>query len=318
MNYANHNLRTSIQEWKNRLYKAPHVQFGNQLNYLLKNFESNLQIHGILKEISQQYNLSREEFDNIIKSRRDINEEKFENEIHQAAFTYQFLIHFIEWKETYDLHNNTYFHYGNSNETINAIIENFITPITYVLHDYLDKSSSILYLLEKYKRRTEWFTKEKLFSKYDIATKSYEQILEDDLRLYLFDQGIDYPFSTPASASGRADIIGEIETDDPLIVEIKIFDRRKGYGKERIKDGFTQIIKYANDYNKDVGYLVIFNMDNAELNFHFDENLIFPPRLTFNNKVFYFVVINAGFHESASKRGKTEQIEIFEKELTTK
>tara|TARA_B100000953_G_scaffold272646_1_gene244228 strand:- start:4554 stop:5513 length:960 start_codon:yes stop_codon:yes gene_type:complete len=319
MNYANHNLRTSIQEWKNRLYKAPHNQFGNQLKYIFKNFDSNLQINGILKEITHKYPLSKEEFDRLIQSRRDIYDQEFENEIHQAAFTYQFLKHFIEWKNTYDLQEYMFFHFGDGDETTNGIIENYITPITNVLHDYLDKSNSVLYLLEKYKRRTEWFTKEKLFSDYDTATKNYEQILEDDLRLFLFDQGIDYPFSTPSSASGRADIIGEIETDDPLIIEIKIFDRQKSYGKDRIKEGFTQIVKYANDYNKDVGYLVIFNMDEAELNFNLEENnMIFPPRLTFNNKVFYVVVINAGFHQSASKRGKTQQIEILENELTAK
>lgn len=139
------------------------------------------------------------------------------------------------------------------------------------------------------------------------------------MRLFLFDQGIDYPFSTPTSASGRADIIGEIETDDPLVVEIKIFDRSKSYGKERIKDGFNQIVKYANDYNKDVGYLVIFNMDKAELNFNFTDNSnIFPPSIQFNNKIFYFVVINSANNETASKSGTIQEIEITEKELTKK
>ena len=178
--------------------------------------------------------------------------------------------------------------------------------------------SSVI-LLEKYKRRTEWFTKGLLNTEYLNATKNYEQIFEDDLRLFLFDQGIDYPFSTPLSSSGRADIVGEIDTNDPLVVEIKIFDREKGYGKGRIKDGFSQIVKYANDYNKDVGYLVIFNLDKAVIDLKFTESgKFFPPSITHNHKTFYFIMINVAFQESASKIGTIESIVITEDELVKK
>lgn len=319
MNYANHNLRTSLQEWKNRLYRAPHIQFGHQLKYLLNNLNSNIQINGILKEITEQYPYEDDKLENLIKQIYRGEGVSYENEIHQASFVYQFLTYFIRKNDSYDIHNLTFFHYGNGQETMNGIIENYISPVIYVLHDRLDKSNSTIYLLEKYKKRTEWFTKKGLFEQYSSATKNYEQLLEDDLRLFLFDQGIEYPFSTPTSASGRADIIGEIETDDPLVIEIKIFDREKSYGKDRIKDGFTQIVNYANDFNKDVGYLVIYNMDKAEINFNFSEqNRIFPPRVIFNNKTFYFVVIKSGNHKSASKSGKIEGIEITEKELMEK
>lgn len=33
--YYNHNLRTDLQEWKNRLVRADYNQFGNQLKYFL-------------------------------------------------------------------------------------------------------------------------------------------------------------------------------------------------------------------------------------------------------------------------------------------
>ncbi len=199
------------------------------------------------------------------------------------------------------------------------IIEEYISPILYFFHDRLNKSNSVVYLLEKYKKRTEWFTKSQLYSAYKSSTKNYEKIFEDDLRLFLFEQGIDYPFSTPMSASGRADIIGEIETDDPLIVEIKIFDRDKGYGAERIKEGFTQIVKYANDYNKDFGFLVVFNMDEVELNLIDSENgNLFPPSTTFNNKTFFVIVVNCLDGKSASKSGNIKEIEISMKNLTKK
>lgn len=44
-----------------------------------------------------------------------------------------------------------------------------------------------------------------------------------------------YSFSTPSSSSGRADIIGEIDTEDLIIIEVKIFDSTKGYEKKGLK-----------------------------------------------------------------------------------
>lgn len=320
MNYSNHNLRTDLQEWKNRLYRAPYAQFGNQLKFLINNLEKNSQIIGLIKEATIKHELSEDELSKISKQgRRGVNNLEFESDSHQAAFCYQFLKYIIKEANSYNLHNLMIFSIGNFEETKNKIVEDYLSPIIYYLHDKLDKSNSIIYLLEKYKRRTEWFTKKELFDQYNNAEKNYEQILEDDLRLFLFDQGIDYPFSTPNSASGRADIIGEIETNDPLVVEIKIFDRTKNYGKDRIRDGFSQIVKYANDYNKDVGYLVIYNMEKVEINLKFTEsNNIFPPSIKFNNKVFCFIIINSLTQETASKAGTINEIEITENELTKK
>jgi hypothetical protein len=196
-------------------------------------------------------------------------------------------------------------------ETKGKIIEQLIAPIVYFLHDRLEKSTSTIYLLEKYKKRTEWFTKLNLISQYKHATKSYEQIFEDDLRLFLFDQGIDYPFSTPKSNSGRADIVGAIETTDPLIIEVKFLDKDKGYGKTKIRDGFNQIVKYTNDYNKNFGHLVIFNLDNIEVNFKLpDCKKMFPPMITFGNRTYFLVVINLYSGETASKQGQVESMEI--------
>ncbi|HTH57637.1 MAG TPA: hypothetical protein VL728_16415 [Cyclobacteriaceae bacterium] len=319
MNYSNHNLRSNLQEWKNRLSRATYDQFGNQLKYLLENIEKNIQLKGVIDEACLKRPYANDVLTQFVDQRQDGGDIAFENETHQVAFNYQFLKYFISRIGNYNLHALIFFQRGDFNDTKSEIIENYISPIIYYLHDKLEKSSSTIYLLEKYKKRTEWFTKKELHNLYSTADKSYEQIFEDDLRLFLFDQGIDYPFSTPKSASGRADVVGEIETNDPIVIEIKIFDRNKNYGKDRVKDGFSQIVKYSNDFNKDVGYLVIFNMDEAELNLKFSEGTqIFPPSIKFNNKVFYFIVINLSMTESASKSGVVKEVEITEQELTAK
>jgi hypothetical protein len=316
MNYTNHSLRSDLQEWKNRLSRATYPQFGNQIKFLFGNLDNNKQLTGLLLEAIIQFTYSEDDLDKILIDLRTGGSLEYDSDIDQAAFCYQFLKYCFAKFKSYDIHKYSTFQ-KSEGRTMPGIIDEYISPIIYYLHDRLDRSSSIIFLLEKYKKRTEWFSKNELTRVYQSADKSYEQIFEDDLRLFLFDQGIDYPFSTPLSASGRADIIGEIDTEDPLILEIKIYDEAKGYGKNRIKDGFSQIVKYANDYHKDVGYLVIFNMNNVEINFKLSEiNRVFPPSYLYNNKMFYFVVINCSDSVSASKTGTLKEVIVTSEELT--
>lgn len=314
--FYNHNLRTSLQEWKNRLYRATYDQFGHQLKYCIGNIESNKILNSFLNEAILRFPYPEEQLKKIVDSReysRHIKE--FENEIQHSSYCFHMLKYFIKICKSFNLHHYNVFS-GDFEDEKKTIIEDYITPIFYYFHDKLDKSNSVIYLLEKYKKRTEWFTYNELLEKYITAEKNYEKIFEDDLRLFLFDQGIDYPFSTPKSTSGRVDILGSIDTEDPIVIEIKIFDREKGYGKKRIVEGFSQIIKYSNDYNKNIGYLIIFNTDEVELDFVLSEKSnIFPPMILFNNKTYFLIVINLFRGVSASKIGKTEAVPITESEL---
>lgn len=310
--YYLHNLRSNLQEWKNRLYRTEATELGIQLKFFLNKIENEKAISAILMQIVDKYKMTDEE----IEERMDSHEE-FENEEEQTAIYFQLLKFFRDNDRYKNIYSYLGFPGGNSNDPKGVILDKYLAPIVNYLHDRLDQSSSTLYLLEKYKRRTEWFTKDSLRGKYSAATKNYEQIFEDDLRLFLFDQGIEFPFSTPQSPSGRADIVGAIDTNNPLVVEIKIFDLDKNYGKDRIKRGFSQIVKYTNDYNKDFGYLVIFNLSAKELRFNLpdNDNRTFPPKFPYGNRVFYFIVVNLQPHVQASKIGKTEFVEISESDL---
>lgn len=315
--YYNHNIRTNLQEWKGRLYKATFEQFGHQLKYCINNLERNKLISGLISQAIIKYPFSQEQLKQMGDSHYETPELSFEDETQHASYCYQILNYYVQEYKSYNLHQLTTFYGRDFDDTKKNLIEELITPLFYYLHDQLDRSNSVIYLLEKYKRRTEWFSFKDLMAKYTNADKHYEQIFEDDLRLFLFDQGIDYPFSTPKSTSGRGDIIGSIDTNDPLIIEIKVLDKERKYGKQRIVDGFSQIIKYTNDYNKDVGYLVVFNVDNVEIDFVLNEkNNIFPPMVTFNNKTYFIIVITLYNGISASKIGTTETVTINEDELT--
>ncbi|MEZ4801136.1 MAG: hypothetical protein R2797_00070 [Gelidibacter sp.] len=311
--YYNHNLRADLQEWKSRLTRADYNQFGTQLKFFFEFLEKNKLISSLLMEANNKYKFEVLYFENLDRTERYFDSE-FQNSVEQTAYCYQLMQHIIsKLKQGFHLINqNVYLGTGDYDDQSSVIIDNIITPMIYYFHDVLDKSNSTTYLLEKYKKRVEWFTKSSLVEKYETATKNYEDILEEDLRLFLFDQGIDYPFSTPKSASGRADIIGAIDTEDPLIVEIKILDKDKKYGLERIKSGLNQILKYTNDYNKNDGYLVIYNFDKIHYDFKLKDSNSFPPMLILNNKSYYFIIIDMYNKSSASKLGQIEKIEITE------
>lgn len=313
--YYNHNLRTDLQEWKHRLVRADYNQFGNQFKFFIDFIEHNKITSGLLNEITSLYMYENSFFEALDETERYFDIE-FKNIEQQASYYYQFIKYVSSLSTITKVHENFYYGIGDHSKQADVIIENIVTPIIYYFHDKLDKSNSIIYLLEKYKRRVEWFTKSDLLNKYKNAQKEYEDILEEDLRLFLFDQGIDYPFSTPKSASGRTDIVGALDTEDPLIVEIKILDKNKGYGLNRIKSGFHQVVKYSEDYSKDVGYLVLYNFDKIRYDFKLNESSnIFPPKLIFNNKVYYFIIIDMYDSETASKLGEIKKVEISENDI---
>lgn len=309
--FTNNNLKEHLLTWRNRISKSSFDQFPNQISYFIKNIEKETKLISLINRGITNYKID----DDFVKNwfRNYGVEYLFKNEEQQAACCFYALKFIIEKNEPSAL---CYMAFLGERQCQSEYIENFIDPIIEYLGDNITKASAVLYLIEKYKKRVEWFTKRALLLKYRSAEKQYEDIFEDDLRLFLFDQGVEYPFSTPKSASGRVDVVGLIETNDPLIVEIKIFDKEKNYGKTRIISGLTQILKYCNDYVKDVGYLVIFNLETIEIDFKM-KNMKnkYPPRLLINGITIYFYVINIAQTKPASKIGKSTVLSFTEEEL---
>jgi hypothetical protein len=313
--YYNHQLRTNLQEWKNRLYKCEFEDFKHDYLFFYDrlNKESILKI--ILDDIINDYPITNKELEKWMEQLY-YDKTEYIDKRHKLSYLVHTCKYFFDLKDvpTYD----NVFH-GSAQENNQSFLNRMITPIVNYLQESLDNVNYILYILNKYKLRTEWFTKDTLKEKYANARnkKRYEQIFEDDIRLFLFDQGIDYPFPTPKSASGRADVVSLVDTEDPLVMEIKIFDSEKGYKKDRIIIGFTQIVKYANDYHKDVGYLVIFNLDNIEIKIENTESDgKWPNRVIFNGKTYYFIIINLNYDVSASNQKTLKTIEITSNDLS--
>lgn len=314
--YYNHIIRTNIQQWRNQLYKSNYDDFADDLMFFYNKIIEEINLNVVLIDITNEYPISDEVLDEWMEQLH-YNQVKYKNEKHRLSYFIHMFFYFAKRNDSPA--NYLIFHNKNMNDSIREFLDRIITPILNYLHDSLDEISTLVYILEKYKLRTEWFTKDILRDKYKNAlNRQYEQVLEDDIRLYLFDQGIDYPFSTPKSASGRADIVSLVNTEDPLVMEIKIYDSERKYGKERIISGFTQIVKYANDYHKNVGYLVVFNLDEIEIeieNIELDNK--FPNRVIFNGKTYYIIVVNLNYDTSASNLKKLNKVTIPYNELTS-
>jgi hypothetical protein len=150
-------------------------------------------------------------------------------------------------------------------------VEVVFSPFFDYLSERVGAESSALYVLERYVRRVEWFDREELYARFQRDTRNGEEVYNLDLQRFLYLEGNYVTHAKPRSASGEADIIGEVDSDDALICDGKIFDagsRGKGY----LAKGYNQIVQYAQDYQKNVAYLVIFNVSGRPLQFPNDES----------------------------------------------
>jgi hypothetical protein len=193
---------------------------------------------------------------------------------------------------------------NGSNDTDDAcrsFAKLFVAPVGQYLLNCIENTGNMLYRLERYQRHVLWFEAETVVSLYE---DSGEEDLDKHLRRYLFESGVDYPFSQPKSPGGRADVVADLDTDDPLVVEIKIWDSKKGYKINRVRGGLRQVLDYASKYGKDTGYLVLYNADPQPIVFQFPASTDWP-RLEISGVTVFFVVIDIYPHEvGVSERDK--------------
>ena len=201
-----------------------------------------------------------------------------------------------------------------------TMTEQVVKPLVEYLLGEIEDQSNVLYLLEKYQRRVAWFEQDRLWAELESAQASggqtkAEDIYDKDLRKFLFEQGVDYPFSQPVSASGRADIIADVETNDPLVCEIKLFNGTS-YGVGYLAKGLNQANGYALDYGKTTAYLVIINLTDRMLELPTDGSSDdWPPKLIVGGVTIFLVVVQGKPLPSASKRGMASPLVVTRQQL---
>lgn len=316
--YFTQDLRVQLQQRRNRLYKATYHSYHQELKYLFGFLNRSPYFRAIIAElVAATPDISFESWHQDHFGWQHV--EFPDNETEKAEVCYELLLTCVEGKKVDPL---SYAHEVSTERGFDASLrdftEIFVDPFLNYLHDRIDEGGSVLYILEKYKHKVEWFQRGMLFGQYLSDTKHGEQHLDAHLREYLLDQGIDYPFSSPVSPSGRADVLADLETSEPLVLEIKLFDPEKGYDRAYIRGGFRQVYDYSNDYNKSVGYLVVFNLSPYNLVFTLKaEQKRWPPRLEIDHKTFFLVVVDVFVHEEpASKRRGLKPYEITREFLT--
>ncbi len=198
---------------------------------------------------------------------------------------------------------------------IQKVREWFFEPLANYYADHLVGGGQLLYLLEKFKIRCEAFDRTELYIAYRAAKGRGEAILDRYVRRFLLDQGIDYPFSSPLSASGRPDIVAIAATDKPCALEVKTF-KLPQYARSYLAKGFAQAYRYACDYAQPFGYLVVFNVSQKELIFQTSGHAETLPCVTVGDKAIFIVVIRLFPDVSASAKGKLQPYIVTERELT--
>jgi hypothetical protein len=203
-------------------------------------------------------------------------------------------------------------------EGLHEITKIFVIPLYDYLVDQLEKSSTILYILLRYKRWAEWFEANHLSQMYETNSNNGEGVLDENLRRFLFESGIDYPFSQPASPRGKVDVVARLETDDPLVLEIKVRDSSKGYKENRICDGLRQVIEYATKYGKDKGHVVVFNLDQESLSFISQTSIgEWPPCIEYGDRTYFFIDVHiAEKLKPISQEDKGKPVRVNEVDLT--
>jgi len=203
----------------------------------------------------------------------------------------------------------------DANRQLDAFRHLYLEPFYEYVDEHLDDRNFILYCLERYKRICEWFERERLFQMWSAETQRGEKLLALDLYRYLFEQGVEFHIE-PWSVSGEADMVAAQASDNPLIADVKVFNPSRSKGKAYVIRALHQVHTYTCDYNQPLGYVVIFNTSASQLRFSVGNPAQPLPRVLFNNKTVFFLVIDIFPHsESASERRNLEIVEITEAEL---
>ena len=310
------NLRVRLQDRRNRMHRIDMIQYESELRQFLEYLENTPYIRSLL---------------DLLHSCEPLNFEKWKTE--EAAGRRVMLpgseterakiCHMVLQECTSDTEGNAAIGWGQKfcistkyAEMYEAVTNSILEPLVNYLHDRIDDSSHVLFALERFKSKVEWFRQAELHRRYEKNTGQGEASLNLVLREALFDYGIEYPFSEPVSPSGRADVVAMLDSDDALVLEVKVFDPDRQRGKGHICQGFHQVNRYADDYQQNVGYLVVFNCSDRQIVFSSEAGSEVPPRITHDGKTFFLIVVDVNPNRlSASKESPSRRVQITLEDL---
>ena len=311
------NLRDKLQKRVSRLNTVDANLFGVTLAQFWRFFEEQPIYVGILEELIAQLPQLDDIIDNIKKQAGVVGNTEEE----AAAIGYKILKYMAEKQSDYSHKLYLYAHKYNrladdEDKAVATIRQVFLEPFYEYVDEHLDDQRTMLSLLIRYKHRSEWFQKDTLW---DLSqeTQVGEKNLAQDLYGYLYDQGIDFMIET-SSIRGEIDLIAAQKTDDPLLLDAKIFDGEHS-SKTHICKGFNQIYTYTQHYNEPFGYLVIYKTTEYDLKFTLPLSQFSNiPIVVYNYKTIFLIVVDIfQYHKPVSQRKPIRSIEITYDDLVT-
>ncbi len=298
-----HDLRVRLRERRNRLYKADFRIWENEAGMMLAWMRSEPYLAALLAEIET--------------APMDPSSWLAGGGVSHAGIRYpddecdraKVCLALLETKD-FKLAGRALASGRNFNDLTAAFVAGVVDPLVNYLEDRIEDGGSVLGILERYKRRSEWFHQRELHELYAADTARGEKLLDEHLREYLVDQGVEYPFSQAEGPSGEADVVA-LGGDEPLAMEIKLFLPEAGKDRAYIRQGFSQAYKYAMDYGLPAGYLVVFNLTDGLLVFSTDHPGRWPASLAIGDRTVFCVVVNANpDRPSASKEQELRRYEL--------
>jgi hypothetical protein len=307
-------VRHELQLKKEHLFKINYMALVDELRLFFEFLQRDPVLNGILEELRNNLPVYDEWYSKMVSKRRICWPAEEDQRVRLCLVFLEHCINLGDANKPIDIAMNTGYDGHTFSGAAQYFLEHFFIPLYEYIDQHIEKHKSVLYIIEKFKLRSQWFEKERLYNLYCKEISKGEATLDKIFRQFLFDNGIEYPFSTPASASGRADIVAGLHTPEPVVVEVKIFDG-SSRGRDHIRQGFRQVHDYMTDYNKNIGYLIIFNVCDKKLEFIL-KNPDIPSRVYLSNKTIFLIGIDIyhDFHP-ASEKPKLKLYKIKQDEL---
>ena len=313
-----HDLRVRLQQRRNRVHVTDYRHYETELQLFLRFLDDNPYLHALLRTLEASEEADLEQWKSALSPRSAAFPPSETARAKLCLGILKECAYGPEGRASLSW-GGRFSHKSNLNERLGDLNEAVLNPLANYLDDRIDDTGNLLYLLQRFKLKAEWFRKQELKQMYLEDTASGEAHLDRVLREALFDGGVDFPFSQPDSPSGRADVVSLDDSEDPLVLEAKVFDPDRGKGKSHLRQGFHQVLRYANDYQQSVGYLVAFNCSGNQLVWPSEDSAEgeFPPRILHDGKTFFLIAIDIGIdRESASKERPSGRAVISRSELT--
>jgi hypothetical protein len=194
-----------------------------------------------------------------------------------------------------------------------VFVEAFVDPVVNFIEDRLEEGASILSLLLRYKRRVEWFERARLFGLSRNDPERAELLLDSDLRRFLLDSGVDYPFS---HRSELEELESQLGDDQPLALQTRVFAPKLGADAHQLRQGLAQAFALAVEHGRPAGYLTVFNLAPERLVFRTSAPRGQVPSIRTDDKRVFVVCIHTNPEVAFdAETGRITQYEVDESVL---